>query len=121
LYYDPPYFLLVAGLLAGITSGLAFEATLKQSAQDWKLNRSTRTLANLKGISLRLPFLGICGGICVFLASGVTIFGFTTAIGYALALPMTVLIGLLVWVQLGSVLRQLEQGGSKAIDLDDIR
>jgi hypothetical protein len=26
-----------------------------------------------------------------------------------------------VWVQLGSVLRQLEQGGSKAIDLDDIR
>jgi hypothetical protein len=51
----------------------------------------------------------------------VTIFGFTTAIGYALAFPMTLLIGLLVWTQLGSVLRQLEQGGSQAIDLDDIR
>jgi hypothetical protein len=121
LYYDPPYFLLVAGLLAGITSGLAFEATLKQSAQDWAKNRSTRTLANLKGMSLRLPFLGICAGICVFLASGVAIFGFSAKAGYAIAFPMTLLIGGLVWVQLGSVLRQLEQGGSKAIDLDDIR
>jgi formate hydrogenlyase subunit 3/multisubunit Na+/H+ antiporter MnhD subunit len=121
LYYDPPYFLLVAGLLAGITSGLAFEATLKQSAQEWAKNRSTRTLANLKGLSLRLPFLGICAGICVFLASGVAIFGFSAKAGYAIAFPMTLLIGGLVWVQLGSVLRQLEQGGSKAIDLDDIR
>jgi hypothetical protein len=121
LYYDPPYFLLLAGLLAGITSGLAFEATLKQSANDWSKNRSTRTLANMKGMSLRLPFLGICGGVCVFLASGVAIFGFPAKAGYGIALPMTILIGALVWTQLGSVLRQLEQGGSKASDLDDIR
>jgi hypothetical protein len=121
LYYEPPYFLLIAGLLAGITSGIAFEATLKQSAQDWSRNRSTRTIANLKGVSLRLPFLGICGGVCVFLASGVAIFGFPAKVGYAIALPMTILIGGLVWVQLGSVLRQLEEGGSQAIDLDDIR
>jgi formate hydrogenlyase subunit 3/multisubunit Na+/H+ antiporter MnhD subunit len=121
LYYDPPYFLLIAGLLVGITSGIAFEATLKQSAQEWSRNRSTRTIANLKGVSLRLPFLGICSGVCVFLASGVAIFGFPAKVGYAIALPMTILIGGLVWVQLGSVLRQLEEGGSQAIDLDDIR
>jgi hypothetical protein len=32
---EPPYFLLIAGLFAGITSGAAFEATLKQKVQEW--------------------------------------------------------------------------------------
>jgi hypothetical protein len=106
----------------GITSGLAFEAVLKQSAQEWSKNRSSAIpLANLKGLALRIPFLGICIGVCIFLASGVAIFGFPTFIAYAISLPLTLFIGGLVWAQLGSVLRQLEQGGSQAIDLDDIR
>lgn len=117
-YYDPPYFLLVAGLLASITSGLAFEATLKQSVKAWADSRSTRTLANLKGTALRLPYLGICSGICMFLASGVQIFGFPAKIAYAIALPLTIMTALLVWSQLGKILVQLEQGGSKALDLD---
>jgi len=29
-------------------------------------------------------------------------------------------VGWLVWRQLGSILRQIEQGGSAAIDLDDV-
>ncbi|MGG6296909.1 hypothetical protein ACQ4M4_21145 [Leptolyngbya sp. AN02str] len=118
LYYSPPYILLIAGLLAGITSGLAFEATLKLAVSDWSKNRSTRTLANLKGMQLLMPFLGICGGVCFFLAAGLEIFGFPTWLGYAIALPLTLFIGLLIWTQLAQVLRQLEKGGSQALDLD---
>lgn len=121
MYYDPPYFLLVAGLLAGLTSGLAFEATLKQSVNEWAKNRSTRTLAVMKGPQLLLPFLGICVGICVFLASGVQIFGFPGAIAYVISIAMTLLTGILVWTQLGRILVQLEQGGSEALDLDSLR
>lgn len=117
-YYEPPYFLLVAGLLAGITSGAAFEATLKQSVYAWSKSRSTRNLANLQGLPLLIPFLGICGGICIFLASGLSIFGFPGSLSYGIAFPLTLFIGYLVWSQLGKILVQLEKGGSKALDLD---
>jgi hypothetical protein len=118
--YDPPYFLLIAGLLASIASGIAFEATLKQAVHAWSNNRSTRTLANARGFALRLPYLGICAGVCAFLASGVQIFGFPAQFAFAIATLLTILTGLLVWSQLGKILLQLEQGGSKALDLDSL-
>ncbi|HEY9798278.1 MAG TPA: hypothetical protein V6D30_21780 [Leptolyngbyaceae cyanobacterium] len=115
---EPPYFLLVAGLFAGMTSGVAFEATLKQKVQEWSKHRSTRTLAQMKGFQLLVPFLGIAAGICVFLAAGLEIFGFPSWLSYFISLPLTVLIAFLVWSQLARLLAQLERGGSKALDLD---
>jgi uncharacterized protein (DUF2062 family) len=117
-YYEPPYFLLLAGFLAAITSGLAFDATLKQGVKEWSRHQSTRTLASLQGLQLLIPFLGICFGVCCFLASGVQIFGFSAKFAYAIAVPMTIATGWLVWFQLGRIFMQLERGGSKAIDLD---
>jgi hypothetical protein len=120
VYYfpEPPYFFMTAGLLAGIASGLAFEGTLKEAVKLWSKNRSTRTLANLQGLQLFIPFLGMAGGICVFLASGVEIFGLPKLFSYAVSLPLTILTAWLVWTQLGKLLLELEQGGSKALDLD---
>lgn len=120
MYYfpDPPYFLLFAGLFAGIASGLAFQATLKQQVQEWAKNRSTRTLAQMRGTQLQVPFLGIAVGICVFLAAGLETFGFPTRISYAVSILLTLFTSLLVWFQLGRLLVQLERGGSRAIDLD---
>ena len=115
---DPPYFLLVAGLLISITSGVAFEATLKQAVQDWAKNRSTRTLAALQGMQLFVPFLGITAGSCLFLGSGMEIFGFSTKLSYVLSVPLSILTSWLVWSQLGKILIQLDQGGSQALDLD---
>jgi hypothetical protein len=119
-YYipEPPYFLFIAGLFAGLASGFAFEKTLKMLVNDWSKNRSSRTLANLKGTQLFTPFLGISGGVCIFLSSGVEIFGVPKLLSYVISLPLTVFIGWLVWYQLGQVLKQLEKGGSKALDLD---
>lgn len=118
LIQDPPYFLLVAGMLAGLTSGLAFEATLKELVQEWARTRSSRMLANLQGVQVQLPFLGICIGVCVFLGSGLEIFGFPTWLSYAISVPLTIFMGLLVWFQLGKLLVQLDKGGSRALDLD---
>ncbi len=115
---QPPYFLLIFGLFAGITSGAAFEATLKQNVQEWSRNRSTRTLAQMKGVQLVMPFIGIAAGICVFLAAGLEIFGFPSWLSYSVSLPLTLLIALLVWSQLSKLLAQLERGGSRALDLD---
>lgn len=115
---EPPYFLLFVGLFASITSGLAFESVLKQSVQMWAKNRSTRILANLQGVQLLLPFLGIAVGSCVFLSSGMEIFGFPAQLAYLISIPLTAATAGLVWSQLGKILVQLEQGGSQALDLD---
>lgn len=120
MYYfpDPPYFLLIVGLFIGMTSGAAFDATLKQKVQNWSKNRSTRDLAQLKGFQLVVPFLGISIGICIFLSAGLETFGFPAFLAYGISLPLTVFIGWLVWSQLAKVLDQLDRGGSKALDLD---
>ena len=117
---EPPYFLLIFGLFAGITSGAAFEATLKQRVHEWSKNRSTRTLAQMKGVQLVMPFVGIAVGICIFLTAGLEIFGFPTWLSYSVSIPLTLFTAVLVWSQLAKLLIQLEQGGSKALDLDMI-
>ena len=121
MYYylpEPPYVLLVIGLFVSITSGAAFEATLKQQVNEWIKSPYDPSIDKLKSLSLQVPFLGICGGICVFLAAGLEVFSISRWIAYAVALPLTLFIGYLVWSQLGKLLKLLHQGGSKALDLD---
>lgn len=115
---EPPYFWLLVGLLASLTSGLAFEATLKQLVHEWNRSRSSHIIANLQGIQLQLPFLGISIGVCIFLASGLSVFGFPASLSYTISVILTFLTANLVWSQLGKLLMQLEKGGSKALDLD---
>lgn len=117
-FSEPPYLLLVAGLLASLASGTAFEVTLKQSVREWSQTRSTRILSNLQGTQLLVPFLGVSGGSCVFLASGLIIFGLPTGLSYILSSVLTIATSLLIWSQLGRLLLMLEQGGSQALDLD---
>lgn len=117
-FSEPPYLLLVVGLLASLASGRAFEVTLKQSVQEWSKTHSTRVLSNLQGTQLLVPFLGISGGVCVFLASGLIIFGLPTGLSYILSAVLTIATSLLIWFQLGRLLLMLEQGGSQALDLD---
>lgn len=118
IVYQPPYFLFVAGLLASLASGIAFNAVLQESTRDWNQHRSSRYLAHLRGPQLLIPFAGIAFGSCLFLASGMQIFGFPARFAYAVALPLTIFTGWLVWYQLGKILNQIVEGGSKALDLD---
>ncbi|MBF2037242.1 MAG: hypothetical protein IGR92_17625 [Leptolyngbyaceae cyanobacterium T60_A2020_046] len=118
MYPQPPYVLFVAGFLAAVAAGSAFGATLQQFTQKWARDRGSVLLKDVRGFSLQLPYFGICSGVCVFLASGIQLFGFPAGPAYALGASMTGLMALLVWRQLGVILKQLEKGGSKALDLD---
>jgi hypothetical protein len=117
-YPEPPYFLLVIGLLVALTCGAAFAATLKQIVQKWSRDRASKAIAKLRIGILLVPFLGICAGVCIFLSSGLEIFGFPVWLSYAVAVTLTLLLGLLVWLQLGSMLALVEQRGFEAIDID---
>lgn len=115
---QPPFFLLVFGLFISVTCGLAFEATLKQGVQNWSKNRSSEILDQLQGLQLTLPYLGISGGIWLFLGTGLTIFGLPAWLSVGSSLVLTLLTSSLIWAQLGQVLVQLQQGGSRSLDLD---
>ena len=120
-YSEPPYFLLVAGLLVALTCGAAFAATLKLIVQKWSSDRAAQSIARLPVGQLVVPFLGIVGGVGIFLSAGLEIFGFPSWLAYAVAVPLTLLIGLLIWLQLGSMLSMVEQQGFESLDLDVFR
>jgi len=119
-YYipQPPYLLLVVGLLIGVTAGLAFEETLKQALKSWSSNPREKKATDIQNFNLLFPFLGICIGVCIFLASGLNIFSIDPWFAYSFSIIVTILIAGLIWRQLSSLLKQLQRGGSKAIDLD---
>ena len=118
MYPQPPYVLILAGFLAAIAAGSAFSASLQQATQAWAKNPEAGSLEDIRGLSLQLPYLGICIGVCVSLASGIQFFGFSAKVGYALGGVLTALMAWLVWRQLGVILSEIQQGGSKALDLD---
>lgn len=115
---DPPYFLFAASLIAGLACGRAFEVTLRNLVNLWASNQSSRTILELKSSSIKVPYLGMTLSIAMFMSTGLEIFGLPTTFGYAVAIPVTAAIALLIWRQLGQMLIELERGGSAALDLD---
>ena len=118
MYPDPPYVLMIAGFLSAIATGSAFSASLQQATKAWAKNPEAGSLEEIRNFSLQLTYLGICLGVWVVLASGIQIFGFSAQVAYPSGGVMTALMAWLVWRQLGVILAQLQQGGSKALDLD---
>lgn len=119
-FWQPPLFLFAFGLFVSIACGLAFEGTLKQGLSKWNQDHSRESLAQIQGPTLQLPYLGICAGVCLFLASGLGIFMIPPTFAYGVSVLLTIAIAGLVWSQLGKLLIQLERGGSKSLDLDAI-
>lgn len=117
-YSEPPYFLLTIGILVALACGTAFSATLKQIVQKWSSDRAANVKTQLQTGQLLIPFLGISAGVCLFLASGLEIFGLIGWLPYAVAIPLTLLIGFLVWYQLGSMFALVDRKGFQSLDLD---
>lgn len=118
MFSDPPYFVLVVGLGIAFLCGTAFEITLKRQIDRWAQSCSSRILIRLQGLQLILPYLGICVGTCLFLGSGLMVFSFPAAASYSVAALLTILTGSLIWVQLSTLLVQLQEGGSEALKID---
>ena len=57
-------------------------------------------------------------GTCIFLASGLGIFGIPASLAYGASAPLTFLSAGLVWRQLCSNLALLESGQERAFELD---
>jgi hypothetical protein len=121
MYYyplQPPYFLLLAGFLTALTSGLALSGTLKVIVQKWPSvpQEPIKSRSSLK--QLFVPFIGITGGVCLFMSSGLEIFGFPSPLALGVGLPLSILTCVFVWFQLGSLLEFAKSRGMQSLDLD---
>ncbi|MDZ8105834.1 MAG: hypothetical protein RM338_09475 [Nostoc sp. DedQUE12a] len=121
MYYfplQPPYFLLLVGFLTALTSGIALSGTLKVIVQKWPSERTENTKPSSSLKQLFVPFLGITAGVCLFMSSGLEIFGFPSLLALGVGLPISLLTCLLVWLQLGSMLTFAQTKGMQSLDLD---
>ncbi|MDM9584967.1 MULTISPECIES: hypothetical protein [unclassified Nostoc] len=121
MYYfpeQPPYFLLLVGFLIALTSGLALSGTLKVIVQNWPNERAENTQPRSSLKQLLVPFIGITGGTCLFMSSGLEIFGFPSSLALGVGLPISLFTCLLVWLQLGSMMTFIEREGMQSLDLD---
>ncbi|AVH70471.1 MULTISPECIES: hypothetical protein [unclassified Nostoc] len=121
MYYfplQPPYFLLLVGFLTALTSGLALSGTLKVIVQNWPSERAENTQPRSSLKQLLVPFIGITGGTCLFMSSGLEIFGFPSSLALGVGLPISLFTCLLVWLQLGSMMTFIEREGMQSLDLD---
>ena len=117
-YPQPPFLICLIGLFVGITCGLAFQTMLKQKLAEWSKDGDSQNLARLDNRALQIAYLGICLGVWIFLAGGLKIFSVNSIIAIGLSLPLTIFATSLMWTQLIQLLGQLQEGGSKALDLD---
>ncbi|MEH2177394.1 hypothetical protein [Nostoc sp.] len=121
MYYfpeQPPYFLLLVGFLIALTSGLALSGTLKVIVQNWPSERAENTQPRSSLKQLLVPFIGITGGTCLFMSSGLEIFGFPSSLALGVGLPISLFTCLLVWLQLGSMMTFIQREGMQSLDLD---
>lgn len=111
---QPPYLLIVVGLLMSLSSGLVFARLIKQLVRDWSENPATCKIVTMRGLTLQIPFFGIASGALIFLSSSLQLFGFTNLVAYSICLPLTIGTGLVVWVQLTKILDKMEASGSSS-------
>jgi hypothetical protein len=121
MYYyplQPPYIVLVVGFLTALTSGLALSGTLKVIVEKWPRNNKEpiKSSASLK--QLIVPFIGITAGTCLFMSSGLEIFGFPSPLALGIGLPLSLGTCVFVWFQLGSLLEFVSSRGMQSLDLD---
>lgn len=123
MYYlpQPPFFVAIIGVFIAITSGAAFqsllEQKLKKSYQDSKQQTSFK-IDPTQDPAIAITFSGIGLGVWVFLGGGLLVLGFGFIPAYGVALLLTLFTSGLVWDQINDVLKQLKEGGSKALELD---
>lgn len=122
MYYyfsQPPFLVLIIGVAIALTCTTAFKTQVEQKIQMSK-DSETSEPYRLEGTGILVSYWGICLGIWVFLAGGLLIFGFGVISSYGVSLLLTIFTGSIIWNQLDELLLEYQQGGSKALDLDEL-
>jgi hypothetical protein len=126
-FVNPPvYTAIILSNFFAIAFGFIFKDMLEYQVAQWNANRQTQGQINYKTPQIAAAYLGLTLFLTIFMGAGLSVFvganpaGFDLLswLAYGLAAIVVLPTALLVWVQLGSMLRLLVWGGSEAVDID---
>jgi len=72
---DPPYVLVIIGLLIAIACAIPLIVLVRQRIKYWAKNNSANALPVRGSIQILLPFSGTMTGMYIFTAAGLEVFG----------------------------------------------
>jgi hypothetical protein len=101
---EPPYVLLIAGLIIVITCAIPFFILVRQRLEYWSKNDSASALPVRGSIQIILPFSGMMGGLCIFIAAALEVLGVPILPALLLSLLLILLTSYVSWVLLGRIL-----------------
>lgn len=118
-FVNPPvYTLIMVTNFFAIAFGFIFKDMLEYQVALWDTNRQSQAQINYKTPNIIIAYLGLCLSLLVFVGASLSVFCSIYWIAYGLSAIVVFPTALLVWVQLGSMLILLVQGGSEAVDID---
>lgn len=118
-YVNPPvYTLIMVSNFFAIAFGFIFKDMLEYQVSKWNINRLTQTQINYKKPSILVAYLGLSITLFIFAGASLSVFCQIYWIAYGLGAIAVFPVALLIWVQLGSMLALLVEGGSEAVDID---
>ncbi|MCW6038373.1 hypothetical protein K4A83_19145 [Spirulina subsalsa FACHB-351] len=101
-----------------IAFGFIFKDMLEYQVALWNIKRQTQATINYKNPSLIVAYLALTVFMTLFVGECLSVFQLGYLFASILAVVVVIPTALLVWVQLGEMLKLLAIGGSKAIDID---
>lgn len=118
-FVNPPvYTLIMVTNFLAIAFGFIFKDMLEYQVAQWNTNRQSQERIDYQTPNIIVAYLGLCISLLIFMAASFSVFGFFPLLACSVAAIVVVPTALLVWVQLGSMLSLLAEGGSEAVDID---
>lgn len=118
-YVNPPIntFIMVTNFFA-IAFGFIFKDMLEYKVERWNANRQTQPKIDYQTPNLIIAYLGLNLFVILLMGAGFSVFGLPNLGAYGLASIVVLPTAILIWLQLGSMLKLLVKGGSEAINID---
>ncbi|MEB3359031.1 MAG: hypothetical protein VKK04_20060 [Synechococcales bacterium] len=118
-FVNPPvYTLIMVSTFLAVTWGIIFKDMLEYQVNRWNVERENQSDIHYRTPNIITAYLGVTFFVTVTMGASLSIFGLPTWFAYLVGAIVVVPTALLVWLQLGSMLKLLVIGGSEAMDID---
>ncbi|WRH66785.1 MAG: hypothetical protein RSE13_25290 [Planktothrix sp. GU0601_MAG3] len=117
---SPIYIVVVASTVLAVLWGIIFKDMLEYSVSLWSDSPQPSTSINYKTPNLIIAYLGMTLLILVSVSSSLAVFISVYWIAAVMGLVVVIPTALLIWFQLGSMLKLLATKGYGAIDIDTL-
>ncbi|MEO1134744.1 MAG: hypothetical protein AAFX40_18845 [Cyanobacteria bacterium J06639_1] len=118
-FLNPPLYAAIAVTnFFAVVFGLIFKDMLEYQVGRWQFNRDVQAEVEYKRPDLLFAFACTCFFAFLFSGCCLLLLAFPPSLAFGIAGAMVGVTALLIWVQMGSLLKMLVVGGSEAMTLD---